>query len=52
MNVSQRIIKKPLNSLLTLAKSFIDKDPKEKLQKFMAKGNKKLRKHEMEIMKL
>ena len=30
----------------------MDKDPKEKLQKVMAKGNKKLRKHEMEIMKL
>ena len=52
MNVSQREIKKPLNSLLTLTKSFIDNDPTEKLLKFMAGGNKKLRKHEMGMMKL
>ena len=33
VNVSQRKIKKPLNSLLTLIKSFIDNDPTEKLLK-------------------
>ena len=52
MNVSQRKIKKSLNSLLSLTKFFIDNDPVEKLLKFMAERNKKLRKHEMGMMKL
>ena len=49
MNVDQRKIKK---SLKTLTKSFIDPNPMERLLKFMAEGNKKLRKHEMQMMKL
>ena len=39
-------------SLLILTKSFTDNDPTKKQLKFMAEGNKKLRKHEMEMMKL
>ena len=39
-------------SLLTLTKSFIDNDPTEKLQKFMAGENKKSRKYKMEMMKM
>ena len=38
-------------SLLTLTKSFIDNDPKEKLLKVMAEENKKSRKYEMEMWK-
>ena len=52
LDVSQRKIKKPLNSLLTLTKSFIDNDPTEKLLNLTAEGNKNLRKQEMEMMKL
>ena len=52
VNVRQRKIKKSLNSLLTLIKFFIDNYPTENLLKFMAEVNKKLRKHEMEMMKL
>ena len=52
VNVRQMKIKKPLDSLLTLTKIFIDNDPTKKLLKFMTEGNKKLRKHEMEMMKL
>ena len=51
VNVKQRKIKKPLKSIPTLPKVFVDNDPMEKLLKFMAEGNKKLRKHEMEMMK-
>ena len=39
-------------SLLTLIKSFLDSDPKEKLLKFMTEENEKSRRHEMEMMKL
>ena len=52
VNVRQRKRKKPFKSLLTLTKFFIENDPTKKLLKFMAEGNKKLRKHEMEMMKL
>ena len=45
-------IKKPFNSLLTLTKFFINNYPTEKLLKFMAEGNKKLKKQEIEMMKL
>ena len=51
VNVSQIKIRKTLKILLTLTKPFIDNNPTEKLLKFKAEGNKKLRKHEMEMSK-
>ena len=40
------------NSLLTLTKSFVNNDLTKKLLTFMAERNKKLRKHDIGIMKL